>query len=79
LLSILTNASDAYAQQFNAQLTSHSSLTQNTNNNVTNNIILPVTGSATTKVKPDKVIVTLGVETTNQTADTNPDLIRLSK
>ena len=64
LLSIFTNGSAAYAQQYNAR----SSLTQNTNNNVTNNTILSVTGSATTKVKPDKVILTLGVETTNQTA-----------
>src|SRR5215469_7489470 len=71
LLSILTTDSNAYALQNTArtQLTTHSSLTQNTNNNVTNNITLSVPGSATTKVKPDKVILTLGVETTNQTAD----------
>ena len=71
LLSICTNDSNAYAQQNIAQpqLTTHSSLTQNTNNNVTNNTTLSVPGSATTKVKPDKVILTLGVETTNQTAD----------
>jgi uncharacterized protein YggE len=71
LLSICTNENNAYAQQniTQPQLTTHSSLTQNTNNNVTNNTILSVPGSATTKVKPDKVILTLGVETTNQTAD----------
>lgn len=70
LLSICTNDSNAYAQQNIAQpqFTTHSSLTQNTNNNVTNNTILSVPGSATTKVKPDKVILTLGVETTNKTA-----------
>ena len=63
--------SSAYAQQYKAtpQLTTHSSLTQNKNNNVTNNTTLSVSGSATTKVKPDKVILTLGVETTNQTAE----------
>ena len=63
--------SSAYAQQYNAatQLTSHSSLTQNTNNSVTKNTILSVAGSATTKVKPDKVTLTLGIETTNHTAD----------
>jgi uncharacterized protein YggE len=71
LLSTITNGSDVYAQQYNGppQLTSNSSLTQNTNNNVTNNTTLSVAGSATTNVKPDKVILTLGVETTNQTAD----------
>ena len=71
LLSVFTNSSNVYAQQYNAQpqLTSHSSLTQNTNNNATNNTILSVAGSATIKVKPDKVILILGVETTNQTAE----------
>jgi uncharacterized protein YggE len=71
LLSIFTNDSNAYALQNIAQpqLATHSSLTQNTNNNVANNTTLSVPGSATTKVKPDKVILTLGVETTNQTAD----------
>ena len=68
LLSIFIDGTDAYAQQYNTQ-PSPSSLPQNTNNNVTNNTILSVTGSATTKVKPDKIILTLGVETTNQTAD----------
>jgi uncharacterized protein YggE len=48
-----------------AQL-SHSSLTQNTNSN---NTTLSVTGSATTNVKPDRIILTLGVQTTNQTAE----------
>lgn len=71
LLSTITNGSDVYAQQDNGspQLTSNSSLTQNTNSNLTNNTILSVAGSATTNVKPDKVILTLGVETTNQTAE----------
>jgi uncharacterized protein len=73
LLSIVTNSSngDAYAQQYNAPLqpTTHSSLIQKTNNNITNNNnILSDAGTATTKVKPDKVTLILGVETTNQTA-----------
>lgn len=71
LLSIVTNSShgDAYAQQYNAppQPTNHSSL-QKTHNNITNNNILSDAGTATTKVKPDKVTLILGVETTNQTA-----------
>jgi uncharacterized protein YggE len=66
LLSIVTNSSngDAYAQP---QPTNHSS-SQKTYNNITNNNILSDTGTATTKVKPDKVTLILGVETTNQTA-----------
>ena len=72
-LSIVTNSSngDAYAQQYNApsQPTTHSSLIQKTTNNITNNNnILSDAGTATTKVKPDKVTLILGVETTNQTA-----------
>jgi uncharacterized protein YggE len=71
LLSLCTNENNAYAQQniTQPQLNTHSSVPQNSNNNVTNNTILSVQGSATTKVKPDKVILTLGVEITNQTAD----------
>jgi uncharacterized protein len=72
LLSIVTNNSNgvAYAQQSNPtpQPTTHSSLIQKTYNNITNNNILSDTGTATTKVKPDKVTLILGVETTNQTA-----------
>jgi uncharacterized protein YggE len=73
LLLIVTNSSngDAYAQLYNApsQPTTHSSLIQKTTNNITNNNnILSDAGTATTKVKPDKVTLILGVETTNQTA-----------
>ena len=60
LLSTIINGSNVYAQL------SHSSLTQNTNSN---NTTLSVTGSATTNVKPDRIILTLGVQTTNQTAE----------
>jgi uncharacterized protein len=65
LLSTIINGSNVYAQE----VTSHSSLTQNTNSNLTNNTTLSVSGSATTNVKPDKIILTLGIETTNQTAE----------
>jgi uncharacterized protein YggE len=73
LFSIVPNSSDgdAYAQQYNApsQDTSLSPSIQKTNNNITNNTIISVAGTATTKVKPDKVTLILGVETTNQTAN----------
>ncbi|HET7149229.1 MAG TPA: SIMPL domain-containing protein [Candidatus Nitrosopolaris sp.] len=69
-LSIVTNSGDAFAQQYNAspQSAAHSSLIQKTYDNITNNNVLSVPGTATTKVKPDKVTLILGVETTNQTA-----------
>ena len=42
---------------------------QNTNANVTNsNNTLFVSGTAFTKVKPDRVVISIGVETTNKTA-----------
>ena len=63
LLSTIINGSNVYAQL------SHSSLTQNTNNSLSNNTTLSVAGSATTNVKPDRIILTLGVQTTNQTAE----------
>jgi uncharacterized protein YggE len=70
LLSTFINYISAYAQQD----ISHSQPTTNSlthiMNNFTNNTTLSVPGSATTKLKPDKVILTLGIETTNQTADT---------
>jgi len=63
LLSTIINGSNVYAQL------SHSSLTQNTNSSLSNNATLSVAGSATTNVKPDRIILTLGVQTTNQTAE----------
>ncbi|MFZ0512482.1 MAG: SIMPL domain-containing protein [Candidatus Nitrosopolaris sp.] len=71
LLSIVTNSGngDVYAQQYTVPSpTTHSSLIQKTNNNITNNNILSDTGTATINVKPDKVTLVLGVETTNKTA-----------
>jgi uncharacterized protein len=55
---------DAYAQQYTAS--SHP--IQNFNNN-TNHNILSTLGIATAKVKPDKVTLVFGVETTNKTAN----------
>jgi uncharacterized protein len=69
LLSMCTSDINAYAQQNIVQPQPTTSLTQNTSNNVTNNTTLSVPGSATAKVKPDKVILTLGVQTTNKTAN----------
>lgn len=70
LLSTFINDISAYALQdiSHSQATTNSSLSH-TMNNVTNNTTLSVPGSATTKLKPDKVVLGLGVETTNQTAD----------
>ena len=71
LLSIVINSGngDVYAQQYTVPPpTTHSSLIQKTNYNITNNNILSDSGTATTKVKPDKVTLVLGVETTNKTA-----------
>jgi len=66
----LINDISAYAQQDigHSHLTTQSPLTR-IMHNVTSNTTLSVPGSATTKLKPDKVILTLGVETTNHTAD----------
>ncbi|HET7390005.1 MAG TPA: SIMPL domain-containing protein, partial [Nitrososphaeraceae archaeon] len=61
----------AYAQQ---PLNLHSSQNNNTSN--PNNTLF-VTGTANTKVKPDKVILSLGVETNNKTA--NAALVANSK
>lgn len=47
---------------------------QNTNANVTNsNSTLSVSGTAFTKVKPDRVVISIGVETTNKTAKASLD------
>jgi uncharacterized protein len=70
---------NAYAQQYTTATTAHNSvvtfpLFQNTTNNNTTTInnssssILSTSGTATAKVKPDKVTIILGVETTNKTA-----------
>jgi uncharacterized protein len=66
----LSNNITAFAQQqrqLEPQLQTLNPTHNITMTNVTN--ILSLTGSATTAVKPDKVILSLGVETTNKTAD----------
>ena len=60
LVAYLFSNNTAYAQQ---PLNLHSS-----QNNTINPNTLSVTGTANTKVKPDKVILSLGVETNNKTA-----------
>jgi uncharacterized protein YggE len=60
---LFSNNNTAYAQQ---PLNLHSYQNDNTYNS---NNTLFVTGIANTKVKPDKVILSLGVETNNKTAN----------
>ena len=57
----------AFAQQQQRQLQTLNPTHNITTTNATNTLSL--TGTATTTVKPDKVTVSLGVETTNKTAD----------
>jgi uncharacterized protein len=67
LLSIFINDISAYAQQgipHSTPITLTHTIT-----NATNNTTLSVPGSATTNLKPDKVILNLGVETSNHTAN----------
>jgi uncharacterized protein len=61
---MLFTSNTAFAQQQLQNL----SPAQNTTNTNTNNA-LSLTGTASTMVKPDKVTVSLGVETSNKTAD----------
>jgi uncharacterized protein YggE len=61
---MLFTSNTAFAQQQQLQ---NLSPAQNTTTNTSN--ALSLTGTASTMVKPDKVTVSLGVETTNKTAD----------
>jgi uncharacterized protein YggE len=65
------NNNTAFAQQQQRQLKPQLQTLNPTHNITITNVtsILSLTGSATTAVKPDKVILSLGVETTNKTAD----------
>jgi hypothetical protein len=60
---MLFTSNTAFAQQQLQNLSPAQNTTTNTNN------ALSLTGTASTIVKPDKVTVSLGVETTNKTAD----------
>ncbi|HEY5630873.1 MAG TPA: SIMPL domain-containing protein [Nitrososphaeraceae archaeon] len=71
LVAYVFSNNTAYAQQ---PLNLHTSQNNNTSN--PNNTLF-VTGTANTKVKPDKVILSLGVETNNKTA--NAALVANSK
>jgi uncharacterized protein len=73
LLPIDFNKVNAYAQH-NSSSTIHNS----TDNTISNNsTIITVSGMASTNVKPDKVTLSLGIQTTNKTA--NAALIANSK
>ena len=63
---MLFTSNTAFAQQ---QLQNLSPAQNTTNTNTNTNNALSLTGTASTMVKPDKVTVSLGVETTNKTAD----------
>jgi uncharacterized protein len=60
---MLFTSNTAFAQQQLQNLSPAQNTTTNTSN------ALSLTGTASTMVKPDKVTVSLGVETTNKTAD----------
>jgi uncharacterized protein len=68
LLSNNYNTASAQQQQQQQQHLQNLNPAQNTTTNASNTLSL--TGTATTMVKPDKVTVSLGVETTNKTANT---------
>jgi uncharacterized protein YggE len=64
------NNTNAFAQQQPPQpLNPAQNTSTTTNNAITNTNTLSLTGAATTIVKPDRVTVSLGVETTNNTAN----------
>jgi uncharacterized protein YggE len=63
---LFTSNNTAFAQEQLQNLSPPQNNTTNTNASNT----LTLTGAATTMVKPDKVTVSLGVQTTNKTADT---------
>jgi uncharacterized protein len=63
----LSTHTNAFAQQQQLQTLNPTQNITTTTNDATNTLSL--IGTATTAVKPDKVTVSLGVETTNKTAD----------
>ncbi|MFZ0513347.1 MAG: SIMPL domain-containing protein [Candidatus Nitrosopolaris sp.] len=64
---LAANNYGAYARAQQSTDTSSSPPIRNTGN-LTNNNILSTSGTGITKVKPDNVLIALGVETTNKTA-----------
>src|SRR5918911_1423549 len=65
---VFTSNNTAFAQQ--QQQLENQSPAQNTSTKTNASNTLSLTGTATTMVKPDKATVSLGVQTTNKTADT---------
>ena len=65
---VFTSNNTAFAQQ--QQQLQNLSPAQNTTTKTNASNTLSLTGTATTMVKPDKATVSLGVQTTNKTADT---------
>jgi uncharacterized protein len=68
IASIFAIVSLIYLSQVNISVNAQTVFAHNIGSNPINST-LSVSGMATTKVKPDKVILSLGVETTNKTAD----------
>ena len=68
IASIFAIVSLMYLSHVNISVNAQTVFAQNIGSNPINST-LSVSGMATTKVKPDKIILSLGVETTNKTAD----------
>jgi uncharacterized protein len=68
IASIFAILSLIYLSHVNISVNAQTVFAQNIGSNPINST-LSVSGMATTKVKPDKIILSLGVETTNKTAD----------
>jgi uncharacterized protein YggE len=68
IASIFAIVSLIYLSHVNISVNAQTVFAQNIGSNPINST-LSVSGMATTKVKPDKIILSLGVETTNKTAD----------
>jgi uncharacterized protein len=68
IASIFAIVSLIYLSHVHISVNAQTVFAQNIGSNPINST-LSVSGMATTKVKPDKVILSLGVETTNKTAD----------
>ena len=68
IASIIALVSLIYLSHVNISVNAQTVFAQNIGSNPINST-LSVSGMATTKVKPDKIILSLGVETTNKTAD----------
>jgi uncharacterized protein YggE len=68
----LSNSNNVVAQSISELSSSTSNLSElnsNTTNTTGTTRTLSVTGTATTNLKPDKIILNLGVQTTNKTAN----------